>query len=112
MRPRLMLDNTSHQTSVRSDLFPDTSHSPSLAELVGYERAADIVDFCFIANPYYPTPQMISASLQEALPGVDQVLPVEQSGDDGSESLAEVLGVDRTRSDRRQRGHSADRVDQ
>jgi histidinol-phosphate/aromatic aminotransferase/cobyric acid decarboxylase-like protein len=28
-------------------------------ELVGYERARQVIDFCFIANPYYPTPTMI-----------------------------------------------------
>ena len=52
MRPRFMLTKPSSR-AIRGDLFPDTSHSPSLAELVGYERAAEIIDFCFIANPYY-----------------------------------------------------------
>ena len=41
----------------RRHLFYETSHSPSLAELVGYEKAKEIIDFCFIANPYYPTPR-------------------------------------------------------
>jgi hypothetical protein len=40
-------------------LFYETSHSPSLADLVGYECAKDIIDFCFIANLYYPTPEML-----------------------------------------------------
>ena len=35
----------------RKHLFYETSHSPSLADLVGYEKAKDIIDFCFIANP-------------------------------------------------------------
>src|SRR5579863_3825187 len=43
---------------LRKHLFYETSHSPSLADLVGYEKAKDIIDFCFIANPYYPTPEM------------------------------------------------------
>lgn len=43
----------------RKHLFYETSHSPSLADLVGYEKANDIIDFCFIANPYYPTPEML-----------------------------------------------------
>jgi threonine-phosphate decarboxylase len=43
----------------RKHLFYETSHSPSLADLVGYEQAKDIIDFCFIANPYYPTPEML-----------------------------------------------------
>ncbi|MGH9679681.1 MAG: aminotransferase class I/II-fold pyridoxal phosphate-dependent enzyme, partial [Candidatus Acidiferrales bacterium] len=43
----------------RKHLFYETSHSPSLADLVGYEKAKDIIDFCFIDNPYYPTPEML-----------------------------------------------------
>jgi threonine-phosphate decarboxylase len=44
---------------LRRHLFYETSHSPSLADLVGYEKAKEIIDFCFIANPYYPTPAML-----------------------------------------------------
>ena len=40
-------------------LFNETSHSPSLTDLVGYEKSKDIIDFCFISNPYYPTPEML-----------------------------------------------------
>lgn len=40
-------------------LFHETSHSPSLADLVGFEKSKDIIDFCFISNPYYPTPKML-----------------------------------------------------
>jgi threonine-phosphate decarboxylase len=46
-------------TELRRHLFYETSHSPSLAELVGYQEAKEIIDFCFIANPYYPTPGML-----------------------------------------------------
>ena len=46
-------------TELRRHLFYETSHSPSLADLVGYEKAKDIIDFCFIANPYYPTAAML-----------------------------------------------------
>lgn len=46
---------------IRGDLFPGTSHSPYLAELVGYKRAADIVHFRFIANPDYAAPEMLVA---------------------------------------------------
>src|SRR5664280_2833351 len=59
---------------VRGTTFADTSHSPSLAELVGYERAADVVDFCFIATPYYPTSEMIEA-LQAGLPALIKCYP-------------------------------------
>ena len=44
---------------LRRHLFYETSHSPALADLVGYEQAKDIIDFCFIANPYYPTREML-----------------------------------------------------
>jgi threonine-phosphate decarboxylase len=77
---------------VRATAFADTSHSPSLAELVGYERAADVIDFCFIANPYYPTPEMVEA-LQASLPTLIKCYP---SSDPATtqRALAEILGVD------------------
>jgi histidinol-phosphate/aromatic aminotransferase/cobyric acid decarboxylase-like protein len=77
---------------IRGDLFPDTSHSPSLAELVGYEHAAEIVDFCFIANPYYPTPEMVEA-LQERLPTLIKYYPSSNPATT-QQVLAEVLSVD------------------
>ena len=86
-----MLDTPVHH-EIRGDLFPGTSHSPSLAELVGYERAAEVVDFCFIANPYYPTPEMIE-SLQQSLPTLIKSYP-SSNPSTTSRLLAEVLGVD------------------
>ena len=44
---------------LRRHLFYETSHSPAITDLVGYEKAKDIIDFCFIANPYYPTREML-----------------------------------------------------
>jgi threonine-phosphate decarboxylase len=86
-----MLDTTL-RTCIRDDLFTDTSHSPSLAELVGYERAGDIVDFCFIANPYYPTPAM----LEELAKGLPTLIKSYPSSDPATtqRALAGVLGVD------------------
>lgn len=55
-------------------LFYVTSHSPSLADLVGYEEAKDIIDFCFISNPYYPTPEMLN-DLQVNLPNLLKSYP-------------------------------------
>jgi threonine-phosphate decarboxylase len=73
-------------------LFYETSHSPSLADLVGYEKATHIIDFCFIANPYYPTPEMLK-NLQEKLPVLIKSYP--SSNPMGSqENLAKVLNVD------------------
>lgn len=59
---------------LKRHLFYETSHSPALADLVGYERARDIVDFCFIANPYYPTPEMLR-DLQQNLPNLIKSYP-------------------------------------
>src|SRR3974390_866066 len=58
----------------RRHLFYETSHSPSLAELVGYEKAKEIVDFCFIANPYYPTVAMLR-DMQDNLPNLIKSYP-------------------------------------
>jgi threonine-phosphate decarboxylase len=52
---------------IDESLFDATTHSPSLIDLVGFEHADEIVDFCFIANPYYPTPEMV-AELAHKLP--------------------------------------------
>lgn len=48
-------------------LFHETSHSPSLSDLVGYRESQDIIDFCFISNPYYPTEEMLN-ELKENFP--------------------------------------------
>lgn len=59
---------------LKRHLFYETSHSPALADLVGYEKAREIIDFCFIANPYYPTPQMLR-DLQQNLPNLIKSYP-------------------------------------
>src|SRR5579863_2467818 len=59
---------------LKRHLFYETSHSPALAELVGYEKAKDIIDFCFIANPYYPTPAMLQ-DMQRHLPNLIKSYP-------------------------------------
>src|SRR5271170_5979168 len=78
-------------TESRKHLFYETSHSPSLADLVGYEKAKDIVDFCFIANPYYPTPEMIE-DLQRNLPNLIKSYP-SSNPLMSQKNLAEVLHV-------------------
>jgi Histidinol-phosphate/aromatic aminotransferase and cobyric acid decarboxylase len=76
----------------RKHLFYETSHSPALVDLVGYEKAKDIIDFCFIANPYYPTPGMLE-DLQRSLPNLIKSYP--SSNPLASQAhLAEVLNVD------------------
>jgi histidinol-phosphate/aromatic aminotransferase/cobyric acid decarboxylase-like protein len=58
---------TSEKVPVKRHLFYETSHSPSLVDMVGYDQAKDIIDFCYIANPYYPTLPMMR-DLQKKLP--------------------------------------------
>jgi threonine-phosphate decarboxylase len=61
-------------SEARRHLFYETSHSPALADLVGYDKAKDIIDFCFIANPYYPTPEMLE-DMQRRLPSLIKSYP-------------------------------------
>src|ERR1700685_3282682 len=76
---------------LRRHLFYETSHSPALADLVGYEKAKDIIDFCFIANPYYPTPQMLD-DLKENFPNLIKSYPSSTPAT-SQKNLATVLGV-------------------
>jgi threonine-phosphate decarboxylase len=75
----------------RRHLFYETSHSPSLAELVGYEKAKEIIDFCFIANPYYPTPAMLR-DLQDNFPNLIKSYPSSNPAS-SQKHLAAVLHV-------------------
>lgn len=77
---------------LRRHLFYETSHSPALADLVGYEKARQIIDFCFIANPYYPTPGMLE-DLQRNLPNLIKSYP-SSNPDLSQKHLAAVLHVD------------------
>ena len=76
---------------LKRHLFYETSHSPALADLVGYENAKEIIDFCFIANPYYPTPEMLY-NLQQNLPNLIKSYP-SSSPAMSQQNLATVLHV-------------------
>jgi threonine-phosphate decarboxylase len=78
-------------TEPRKHLFYETSHSPSLADLVGYEKAKDIIDFCFIANPYYPTPDMLD-DLKENFTNLIRSYP-SSNPITSQKNLASVLNV-------------------
>jgi histidinol-phosphate/aromatic aminotransferase/cobyric acid decarboxylase-like protein len=78
-------------TEARRHLFYETSHSPSLTELVGYEQAKEIIDFCFIASPYYPTAAMME-DLQRNLPNLIKSYP-SNSSLASRKNLAAVLNV-------------------
>lgn len=69
-----MGNSTTSAADLKRHLFYETSHSPALADLVGYEKAKDIIDFCFIANPYYPTAAMLH-DLQQNLPSLIKSYP-------------------------------------
>jgi histidinol-phosphate/aromatic aminotransferase/cobyric acid decarboxylase-like protein len=77
---------------LRKHLSYETSHSPALTDLVGYEKAKDIVDFCFIANPYYPTAGMLD-DLQCSLPNLIKSYP-SSNPLRSQKHLAAVLNVD------------------
>src|SRR3984957_11296820 len=77
---------------LRRHLFYETSHSPAIADLVGYEKAKDIVDFCFIANPYYPTREMLD-DMQRNLPNLIKSYP-SSNPLMSQKNLAAVLNVD------------------
>jgi threonine-phosphate decarboxylase len=76
---------------LKRHLFYETSHSPALADLVGYEKAKEIIDFCFIANPYYPTAEMLR-DLEHNLPNLIKSYP-SSSPIMSQQNLAAVLRV-------------------
>jgi histidinol-phosphate/aromatic aminotransferase/cobyric acid decarboxylase-like protein len=77
---------------LKRHLFYETSHSPALSDLVGYEKAKEIIDFCFIANPYYPTPEM-HQDMQQNLPSLIKSYP-SSNPILSQQNLAAVLHVD------------------
>jgi threonine-phosphate decarboxylase len=84
--------NVGSAAEMRKHLFYETSHSPALTDLVGYQKAKDIVDFCFIANPYYPTREMLD-DLQRSLPNLIKSYP-SSNPLMSQKHLAAVLNVD------------------
>lgn len=77
---------------MKHHLFYQTSHSPSLVDLVGYEEAKKTIDFCFISNPYYPTAAMIR-EMTDQFPSLIASYP--SSNPERSQGyLAQVLDVD------------------
>ncbi len=83
---------TQKKLEIKRHLFYETSHSPSLADIVGKEMLNKIVDFCFIANPYYPDKKLLKL-LQRELPMLIKSYPSSNSII-SQQNLAEVLHVD------------------
>ena len=59
---------------IRRHLFNETSHSPSLVDIVEEEQLGGVVDFCFIENPYFPGEALLQ-KLQVKLPEVIKAYP-------------------------------------
>lgn len=76
---------------INKHLFYETSHSPSLADIVGVNMLNKVIDFCFIANPYYPDKKQIK-DLQRQLPTVIKSYP-SSNPMISKRYLAEVLHV-------------------
>jgi histidinol-phosphate/aromatic aminotransferase/cobyric acid decarboxylase-like protein len=77
---------------IKRHLFYETSHSPSLVDIVGKEALKEVVDFCFIANPYYPDKKLLKL-MQRELPMLIKSYPSSNSII-SQKNLASVLHVD------------------
>lgn len=76
---------------VKKELFQETTHSPALVDIVGPELVKDVIDFCFIANPYYPTAEMMDDLLQK-IPEIIKAYP-SSNPRIAREQLAGVIGI-------------------
>ena len=82
---------TNQKFNINRHLFEETSHSPALIDIVGEELMDQVIDYCFIANPYYPTEEMMEqlksklVSMIKAYPSSNPKL--------ARQNLAEVLHV-------------------
>lgn len=76
---------------INEALFDETTHSPSLIDLVGYADAEQVIDFCYIANPYYPTQAMLD-ELTRRLPILIKTYPSSNPAIN-ARHLAQVLHV-------------------
>jgi histidinol-phosphate/aromatic aminotransferase/cobyric acid decarboxylase-like protein len=76
---------------LKRHLFYETSHSPALADLVGYEKDNEIIDFHLIHNSYYPKSEMLR-DLEHNLPNLIKSYP-SSSPIMSQQNLAAVLHV-------------------
>ncbi|WP_423130114.1 pyridoxal phosphate-dependent aminotransferase [Gaoshiqia sp. Z1-71] len=83
---------TFNKIQINQQLFEETSHSPALADMVGEEMIGQVSDFCFIANPYYPTKNMMKKLIAK-IPGIIKNYP-SSNPRLAQENLARVLKVD------------------
>lgn len=83
--------NSQKRLKINRHLFYQTSHSPSLAEIVGEEMLPEVTDFCFIANPYYPGKKLIK-KIQDRLPVLIKSYP-SSNPQIAQDQLSKVLHV-------------------
>ncbi len=76
---------------INRHLFYETSHSPALIDIVGPQLIKKVIDFCFVANPYYPDYKLLK-KLQKCLPYVIKAYPSSNPGISQCH-LASVLNV-------------------
>ena len=76
---------------INYQLFEETTHSPALIDIVDEEIIGEFIDYCFIANPYYPTPEM----LEELKSKMTQIIKAYPSSNPrlARENLASVLNI-------------------
>jgi len=77
--------------NINRHLFYETSHSPSLLDIVGEKMLSKVIDFCFIANPYYPD-KKLTRKMQSRLPVVMKSYP-SSNPKLSLQNLAAVLNV-------------------
>uniref|UniRef100_UPI003216B7EF pyridoxal phosphate-dependent aminotransferase n=1 Tax=uncultured Draconibacterium sp. TaxID=1573823 RepID=UPI003216B7EF len=81
-----------NKIEVNWQLFKETSHTPSLIDIVGERNFKKVTDFCFIENPYFPSKKTIK-KLVKKLPEVIKKYP---SGNPTivQQHLASVISAD------------------
>ena len=81
------------KTDVDLSIFEteERQHAPSVAQVAGEAGWGGVVDFCYLANKFFPTPEILEM-LQEQLPHVIKTYPSMQSRQ--VELVSKLAGVD------------------
>jgi len=69
----------------------ERQHAPSVGQVAGGARWGSIVDFCYLSNKFFPTPEILEL-LKEQLPHVIKTYPSMQSHQ--VELVSQISGVD------------------
>lgn len=82
---------TTKKIKIKHHLFEETSHSPALIDIVEEDMLDQIIDYCFIANPYYPTDEMME-QLKSKLVSIIKAYP-SSNPRLARQNLAEILRI-------------------